>query len=384
MHAESQDAVRVTWNRLGQAWQSWCSADHDFGKFLWPPVTTPAFFLNTHGKWDSLFLCDQNNINYLNIAIITLGILIGSFRKDVKLLLWRENCPLMHHCLWSMHSGTIVIEDRISIPWAHCIFSTYRKHFSDLLVCLKKKSGFWLLNDIKCAKSFLRDLRCVTCLVIWGKHRICWLWDPWEDWETFADLAVYSVARFYIDTWLLMTWGVTNKDEVWCIILRRELTGYRRNCYQLHFLFISETERVGNTNNLDKVWYNLLKAVRKNNIERSWANIQQYTIASSNKITHLAFLASISSYTFFPYKLLIVAYHLDDLVEVLSFSWTKGERYINVMSLILIYKLYLSLLWVYWGEGRQTETNKTRTKKLLFVDSRLKRFLETPQTEETV
>lgn len=78
-----------------------------------------------------------------------------------------------------------------------------------------------------------------------------------------------------------------------------------------------------------------------------------------------------------------MAYHLDDLVEVLSFSWTKGERYINVMSLILIYKLYLSLLWVYWGEGRQTEANKTWTKKLLFVDSRLKRFLETLQTEET-
>lgn len=54
------------------------------------------------------------------------------------------------------------------------------------------------------------------------------------------------------------------------------------------FLFISETERVGNKNKLDKVWNNALKAVRKINIKKSWASIQQYTIVSPNIITYLA------------------------------------------------------------------------------------------------
>lgn len=72
------------------------------------PYCHPSFSLNTHSKWKSLFLHAQNNISY-NIAVITLAILIYSFRKDVVLLLWRQNCPLAH-------SGTLVAETAFLLP----------------------------------------------------------------------------------------------------------------------------------------------------------------------------------------------------------------------------------------------------------------------------
>lgn len=81
--------------QAGSSVTEWCIGDHQLQWGFMAPYCHSSFSLNTHSKWNSLFLHAQNNISY-NIAVITLAILIYSFRKDVELLLWRQNCPLAH------------------------------------------------------------------------------------------------------------------------------------------------------------------------------------------------------------------------------------------------------------------------------------------------
>lgn len=92
------------------AGRSWVKCDSDV------VLNTNLSSYGLSSARDSLFLHVQNNINYLNTAIIMLGILISSFRKGVKLLLWWQNCSLMHRCLSSICPGTIVIETAFLSP----------------------------------------------------------------------------------------------------------------------------------------------------------------------------------------------------------------------------------------------------------------------------